>query len=325
MPETLKTQVYYLIRRAFNQERRAELKRWFAANRKRFAWYYTTVHGRFTAKELVADIASRIRGDFDILMVHSAFERLLPMCSSSPLELVNELAAFCGPKRTLAMPAFILGGRYYDPIEHYRHNSFDVRKTVAETGLITEVFRRRAGVKRSLHPTHSVCALGPLADELTATHHLATTRAGKLTPFDYMAGKRTVVLGLGLEFFRCLTQAHSVEDLLGDEFPIAFERRSVQVEMTDAHGNKVPYLLTLPKYAQAAHAVVLRSLLTRDELIEWRFRGAILWLTFANRVTEVLLEAAPRGITFFGKVKVPRPPAASAPALAVSPGRESGC
>ena len=42
-------------------------------------------------------------------------------------------------------------------------------------GMLTELFRRMKGVHQSLHPTHGVAALGPLAAEMTAGHDRAAT------------------------------------------------------------------------------------------------------------------------------------------------------
>ncbi len=52
---------------------------------------------------------------------------------------------------------------------------FDHEKAPPNVGAISEAFGRSHGVVRSGHPTHSVCAMGPLADELTAEHHMDRT------------------------------------------------------------------------------------------------------------------------------------------------------
>ncbi|NJS39886.1 MAG: AAC(3) family N-acetyltransferase [Rhodobacteraceae bacterium] len=72
---------------------------------------------------------------------------------------------------------------------HKTHN-FDAKRTPSEMGLLTELFRRAPGAKRSLHPTHSVTALGPLAEQLTATHHQATTPSGRGTPLKLWPSER---------------------------------------------------------------------------------------------------------------------------------------
>lgn len=298
----MKTVLYYGLRRYFPQQRRSELKKWLASSRKRFSAAYCLAHGRFDAKELVANMASRITTDFDILMVHSGYDKLTPMYTGTPADLVNELIAYCGPNRTLAMPTFVFGGQKQDPITYYKDRPFDVRRTVTEMGLMSEIFRRKPGVKRSMHPTHSVAALGPLAAEMTATHHLSKTKAGKDTPFEYMAGKKTVIVGLGTEYFRSLTQAKGVEDLLGDKFPIPFKTRSATVQILDETGKEFPYDLTIKYFMAPVRAISLRQLLNQEELTTWTFHGAHMWRTYANRVTEALLDGAKRGITVYGKV-----------------------
>jgi aminoglycoside N3'-acetyltransferase len=316
--------LYFALRRCFDQRRRVAIKRWIALSRKKFPAGYLALYGRFTATELIAQLRDMIQEDFEILMVHSAYERLLPMYSGTVQELVNNLMAFCGPNRTLAMPAFVLGAPEYDPIKYYRRiGAFDVKRSISEMGLPTEVFRRKPRVKRSLHPTHSICAFGPLAEELTATHHLATTQKGKNSPFEVMANKRTVIVGIGVEYFRSLTQAKSVEDILEDAFPIASVKESVDVRMFDEHGVESVYPLTVRKFVQPTHGNVLGLL---SPLVTQRtFHGVRLWKTSARQVTECLLEAAAKGITFYGKVpaKGRRPPMSEGEAHSVSPGIDS--
>ncbi|MGH7782230.1 MAG: AAC(3) family N-acetyltransferase [Candidatus Binatia bacterium] len=257
------------------------------------------VHGTYSAAELVNELKSRIPADAEIVMLHSSYDRLLPMYKGSPQDLVNELISFCGKGRTLVMPAFVLGGRLYDKKEYFRTHAFDVKRTPSEMGLLTEVFRRTPGVIRSLHPTHSVCAIGPHALELTATHHLAATRAGEKTPFGIMARTPTAIVGLGIEYYRCVTQTHAAEDILGDEFPIEFQRETLRVEVIDSHGARIRYDLVIPQTSRLLDNTLLRSLLSESELAEWSFHGTAMFVTTAGKVTERLIEAARRGITVY--------------------------
>ena len=64
-------------------------------------------------------------------------------------------------------------------------------------GMLTELFRRMKGVRQSLHPTHRVAALGPLATELTEGHDTAPSTFGPGSPFDFMARRDTLIVGLG--------------------------------------------------------------------------------------------------------------------------------
>lgn len=113
-----------------------------------------------------------------------------------------------GPGGTLLAPT--ITGRP----EHSAANPpvFDVRNTPGWTGLIPNTLWRRAGTLRSLHPTHSVAALGARAPELTAAHHFAATPCGEGSPYLRLAegGGTIYLVGVGLE---CNTMFHTAEEL----------------------------------------------------------------------------------------------------------------
>jgi aminoglycoside 3-N-acetyltransferase len=296
----VKLRLFYTAQQILSQERRNKIKHWLVSKRKQWAWLYVLRYGQYSAKDLVDQIRQRIGSDFEILMVHSAYDRLLPMYSGKHQEIIQELVNFCGKERTLVMPAFVLGGKSYNPIEFYKVHSFDVKRTPSEMGLLTEIFRRRPKARRSLHPTHSITALGPMADELTATHHRALTPSGRGTPFETMAKRKTAIVGLGIEYHRCMTQIHAAEDLSGDDYPEKFEKKHCPVTVIDVNGNKFTYNLTVFRTAKTMNCSLVRSLLTGDELQEWRFKGTQLFLTFADTVTNRLIDAAKKGVTIYG-------------------------
>ncbi len=301
------------LRRALSQERRTELKRLQAVTRKRIAPLLSLIHGSFGTPELIAELTRRVRSDFEILMVHSSFDTFLPMYKGSAKELVGALIDFCGPNRTLVMPSFVMGGRTYDAAAYFKSKPFDVRTTPSEMGLVAEIFRRTPNVLRSLHPTASLCALGPLANELTTDHHKAKKGLGPDGPFGMMTRRSTVILGLGVEYYRCLTHAHTATHQMGDEFPIKFENRSVQVTLVDYDGRRYDYNMGLPDRTKKLDLRVLWSVLSRDELAEWRFHGVPMFvIPQAGIVTQRLIEAARRGITIYGK-----PPAGNGPVAAL--------
>src|SRR6266436_7819039 len=67
------------------------------------------IYGTFDSAALKAHLEQRVGRDFEILMVHSSINYMEPMYDDSPLEFVQMLREFCGPDRTLAMPAFYFG------------------------------------------------------------------------------------------------------------------------------------------------------------------------------------------------------------------------
>jgi aminoglycoside N3'-acetyltransferase len=299
------------LRRALSQERRTELKRLQGLARKRFAPVLSLVHGNFTTEELVAELVRHLPRDFEILMVHSSFDGFLPMYKGSAKELVSALINFCGPDRTLVMPSFVMGGRTYDTSTYFRSRPFDVRHTPSEMGLVAEVFRRTPNVLRSLHPTCSVCALGPLSKELTTGHHVSRSGMSSDSPFGVMTRRSTAILGMGVEYYRCLTHAHVAGDQMGDEFPMKFENPSwTQVMLVDYDGGRYEYKLGLPDRTKKLDLRILWSVLSKDELVEWRFHGVSMFVVpHAGVLTQRMIEAARRGITVYGTVPVKGQPA----------------
>jgi aminoglycoside N3'-acetyltransferase len=127
-----------------------------------------------------------------------------------PSEMIDLLRDLLGPDGTLAMPAF--------PIDQDPAKIFMVDKAPVYTGLLCEIFRRTADVKRSIHLSSSVCAIGPNADFLIRDHHHTAMPWGKDSPFCRLMEVDARMLGLGAGF-NFMTPLHAVECLLYDEVP----------------------------------------------------------------------------------------------------------
>jgi aminoglycoside N3'-acetyltransferase len=291
------------IRRHVSQERRTELKRLQGVARKRLAPVLSLVHGSFTTADLIAELERRLPSDFEILMVHSSFDAFLPMYRGTAKELVQGLVDFCGPERTLAMPSFVMGGRSYDAAAYFKSRPFDVRTTPSEMGLVAEIFRRTPKVLRGLHPTCGLCALGPLAKDLTTGHHVSRTGLSPDSPFGVMNRRPTAILGLGIEYFRSLTHVHTAASAMGDEFPIKFVDNSTIITVVDYDGIRYECKVGLPDRTKKLDLRILWDILSKDELVEWRFHGIPMFMVpRASVLTERLMEAARRGVTVYGSV-----------------------
>jgi aminoglycoside 3-N-acetyltransferase len=132
--------------------------------------------------------------------------------AAKPSEVIELMLDMLGPGGTLVMPAF--------PIEQDPEKILEIDTAPSASGLVTEIFRRRPGVLRSVHLSSSVCAHGPAADFLTRDHHRDVFPWGKKSPFCRLRDTeaRLVCLGLG-RFISNLTPLHAVECLLYDELP----------------------------------------------------------------------------------------------------------
>lgn len=166
-----------------------------------------------------------------ILLVQISFNRFYNFAGSAKdvLLLLEELV---GPAGTLIIPAFPghpIDGPFF----------FDVRKTPSQTGLLCELFRRRPGVIRSLNPIHSVCAIGPMAEELLSEHHLEPYTCGNKSPFVKLAEHGGQILGLGLP--PCYTTLlHAVEDIEPEKYPRAiYVTAPIKYTVIDNAGKKL--------------------------------------------------------------------------------------
>jgi len=286
--------------RYLEEQRINALRNGYLALRTRMAPALKLIYGTFDTDALLHHLDKRIGRDFEILMVHSSVNHMKPMFTDTPLQFVRMLMEFCGRERTLAMPGFYFGepalGGAYATFKH--HPRFDLRRTASQMGLATELFRRMPGVLQSRHPVYRISALGPLASALTSGHEHAQTAAGRSTPFEFMANHRTCILGIGKPM-QVLTQAHHIEDVMGDEFPVP-RHHGEPLEMTIIDGpDEIPFRLTNFEVEGRYNPWRLRSMMDRERLAEWTFHHVPLFATSAADVTKTLFHAAKRGITLY--------------------------
>lgn len=278
----------------------SSLRGHYHALRVRFHPLIRLVNGTFGAADLRRELERRLPGPFEILMVHSSVNHMTPMFTGTPLELLQELMAFCGPERTLAMPAFYFGGTEdADVVAAFRREPrFDVRRTPSQMGMLTELFRRMKGVRQSLHPTHRVVALGPLAAEMTEGHDTAPSTFGPGSPFDFMARRDTLIIGLGKPF-EVLTQVHHAEALLGDQFPVPSEEITLPLTIRDERGGERPFTLRIRRFTRVRNMWRLPELMIPNHLHSWNFHRVPLFSVKAARVTADLIAAARKGRTLY--------------------------
>jgi aminoglycoside N3'-acetyltransferase len=304
----MKEKLYVLIRRLTGPKTRSKIKSFLLNFRKRYSKVFTLLHGTFSSEDLKNEILSKIGNDYDVLMVHTSFDQLLPMYQGNVYELLKMLLQITDGK-TLAMPAFTFGGSDPEILKNFKKKPyFDRKKSPTQVGLINELFRRYPGVKRSLHPTTSVCAYGPLAEELTATHHLSKYKMGPQTPFGIMDTKKTVILGNGVYYFRNLTHVHTVEYTPGIEFPHPYIKKYETVNVTLIDGEKkLDYELNIEineNAPQERNLSLLYKIMSSKDLLQWKYKGVPLFFAKANKITESLAKSAKEGVTIYNyKIK----------------------
>ena len=142
--------------------------------------------------------------------------------------VVDAFLAVLGSTGTLVVPTFTFShGGKLDPV-------FDPIRDPSEMGRITEVTRTRPGARRSCHLLHSVAALGPHAEEITAVHGPSAWAADG--PFWKLYELDAHILMLGVPYLRC-TFFHVIEQLV----QVRYRRwREVEAKVRDPNGRERP-------------------------------------------------------------------------------------
>lgn len=216
---------------------------------------------------------------------------------------------------TLAMPAFSMSGTMEGTLRSGM--VFDVNQTPSTVGAVTEAFRKRNGVVRSLHLTHSVAALGPRAEWLTNSHHTDPHPFGAASPLGKLVAEKGLYAGLGVDL-RPLTLVHVLEDLEPD-FPhrVYTSDSPLSAQVRDGAGR-------VHKIASMAHdrgafesridrpeADELRALydawFQREANMVWRKAGAgRMWAMRADACYNAMVHLMHQGVTHYSLPGDPR-------------------
>ena len=116
----------------------------------------------------------------DDVIVHSAYKQLGGV-EGGIETVIAALASVLGDCGTLLFPT--LSYQFVNPEPPVNNNVFDVLSTPSCVGAMPNVFMKLDGVERSLHPTHSVAALGARQNEYIKNHELDNEPVGPNSPF----------------------------------------------------------------------------------------------------------------------------------------------
>ena len=254
-----------------------------------------------TKDEIVQSLRDVGLREGDGVFLHSSLSKFGEI-EGGPETVIDALDEVLGPEGLIAMPAFPLVGGTVEYLSTYP--VFDVRSTPSTMGALTERFRTSPGAVRSLHPTHSVSARGPGAEQLVVGHADAETPFGEGTPFARMIERGMVQLwfGVGLRIF---TLYHSFECLRPGGFPIeVFAEDRMDARVIDEAGRErtVSTLVHDPVVGSRkdpTRDAIRDHLLEKDVLLRTTLgRGEVM----AARMPELMIELETllkRGVTIY--------------------------
>jgi len=162
----------------------------------------------------------------DVILMHSSMKSL--GTDMTPEEFINELIEALTPEGTLLLPALTYESVTFD------NPRFSVNDSEPCVGILTKTFHKMPGVIRSMHPTHSVCAWGAKADELTKMHINDNTPVGPGSPFMLLPEYKGKLLFVGDVLGSC-TFMHGIEEIV--DAPYTLNEKMTTYTLTDSTGN----------------------------------------------------------------------------------------
>ena len=177
----------------------------------------------------ICEISALCRGD--TVLIHSSYKSLGNI-EGGAATFFDAVTSYLGEDGTLILPAFS-----YDTVTR-TNPYFNLKETPSCIGYLPEFFRTNvAGVCRSLHATHSLCAKGKLARELTEDHETDITPVGENSPL-----RKMLAYGAKMLFIGCSTNhttlMHGCEEIADPPYWLNREK-TVLYSLDDGNGNNI--------------------------------------------------------------------------------------
>jgi len=199
--------------------------------RERYNYY---ISEKIPMEEIIDKLRALGVKEGSTLFVHSSLSRL-GFVKGGANTVIDAILEVLGPKGTLVMPTF----GWFPPVlkDYIKENPpvFDHKRSPSKLGVISETFRRRSGVLRSVHPTHSVAACGPKADFLVNEHIRSITPFDAFSPYHKILKLDADILCLAVSI-RFITFYHVFEDI-NPAFPFnVYYDKPIKIRIKDDKG-----------------------------------------------------------------------------------------
>lgn len=284
---------------------------WHGLEKQRRAAELRKTQPHVTAQRITADLRQMGIGAGDVLFVHSSMKSL-GYVEGGPQAVVQGLLDAVGPQGTVMLPTYYMPGGTILGTCQLKDYVFDLRQHGTHMGALPDAFLQFPGVQRSIHPTHSVSAIGPQARYLTEAHHRAPSVFGKGSPWQRFHELNGRVLGLGISMGP-VTFYHLLEDTLGAAFPLpvwADETYPLPCKGWEGEDLVVPVRPYRPelmalridqKPREDLRDFMKQTLLAEGVLHTGQVGTAASWHLTAHDFYSALLRLSQRGITIYSR------------------------
>lgn len=220
------------------------------------------------SKKYVHDIIGKLCLDCDV-MLHTSIINIGEIEGGAKFLAEEILDRINIAKHTLLVPALPFRGSFADYLKK-GDVVFDVRTAPIAMGSLSKYIASLPQAKRSIHPTHSVVAIGKDAEYYTNEHHLDNTPFGIHSPYYKLIRNRGKVIlwGATLNNLTCIC---AVEDMLGNCYKdYVYSPQKYKVKCIDKDGNFF-YVQTCchdPKKAIKRNLLFIHDALVNEGIME---------------------------------------------------------
>jgi aminoglycoside 3-N-acetyltransferase len=232
----------------------------------------------------------------DVVFIHSSLDGL--KLDFSWLRIMQLLRNAVGKEGTLLFPTYPKPSS----LQFLREGHvFDVRRTPSFMGALTEIARRTPGAVRSLHPTKSVCALGPAAEMLCAAHHGSPYPYDSNSPYFKFLDLKAKAIGLGITTAR-MSFVHTVDDYFKQAFPVrVYDPELFHATCVDQYDRQIIVNTYAHDMSMMKHDVstYVKRYIPSEICEDINIHGMNFFRADARRLFDQMVQLAQRGTTIF--------------------------
>jgi aminoglycoside 3-N-acetyltransferase len=252
-------------------------------------------YGQFDASELASALREAGLVEGSVVFAQCSFDDMYTF-QGNPIGVLKALMTTVGPSGTLLMPAYSR-----NTLENPAR-PFYITTEPTYTGIVPELFRRLPGVVRSLHPRHSICGCGPLAESLLDGHDVCVRADGPDSPFDRLRQRSdSFIVTLGLPF-GITSFFHWVEDYEPEKLPFRVHRFSpVRCLVRDVAGNEreAMDLVLRPEVSATESSGRVAKLLSARAMTVREHKGMLICVYAVKNLADELSGLRDRGIIHY--------------------------
>lgn len=265
---------------------------------------------KYNAYDLVQKMIELGMKKGSIVFIHSSMTQFYNYTGSVE-EFIDKIIEVIGDEGTILMPAYPKNKAKLFELSKKNPEKvvFDVINTPSGAGYMSEVFRKKAGVKRSINLQHSVCAMGRDADYFISEHFLSETAWDMKSPYYKLCKTNAIIFKFGLPNF-IETILHCTESLLCEKYQYfsLFFQDEITYKYCDSNNNIATHSMRYCNIQRKPNNKrIRRKYLEPQHLIKkTKLSNLLIESSSASEILDEFLKLANNGITIYTKPD-PRP------------------